>query len=383
MNTTQPVPPRGVLKELILQVSPFCNLNCAYCYLPNRQSKERMAIETVRNTFRQLMTSGLIGESLGVEFHAGEPTAVPRAYYEELLAAIHAELGGRVALEFNTQSNGTLLDQGWCDFLRHHGIGIGISVDGPAWLHDRKRRRWNGRGTHAATMRGIRLLQENDLPFGVISVLSEESLDHADAIFDFYRDNDLRCVAWNPEEIEGVHQGEGIDPARMEHKFRAFVAHFHERMCRDSFPIVVREIDTMRRMILRGRGEPLADAEPWGLISVAANGDYISFSPELLGVRSEHYADFVLGNMNRDDLRAVMAGDEFRHIANDVAAGISLCRATCPYFRLCGGGSPSNKFGEHASLAVAETLHCRLRKQAVADVVLAYLETSAGLRAVI
>ena len=59
------------------------------------------------------------------------------------------------------------------------------------------------RGTHADTMRGIQALREEGLPFSVISVLTRESLRHADALVDFYLENGIQEVGFNMEETEG------------------------------------------------------------------------------------------------------------------------------------------------------------------------------------
>jgi uncharacterized protein len=62
-----------------------------------------------------------------------------------------------------------------------------------------------------------------------------------------------------------------------------------------------------------------------------------------------------------------------------MSAGIELCRSSCDYFQLCGGGAGSNKYWEHGTFACAETQACRYRIKLVADVVLAGLERSLGL----
>lgn len=61
------------------------------------------------------------------------------------------------------QSNGTLLSQAWCDFIKRHDIRIGLSIDGPAYLHDTHRKSRRGKGMHAAAMRGLQLLKDNGI----------------------------------------------------------------------------------------------------------------------------------------------------------------------------------------------------------------------------
>jgi uncharacterized protein len=78
----------------------------------------------------------------------------------------------------------------------------------------------------------------------------------------------------------------------------------------------------------------------------------------------------------RDDLDAVKSTTKLQRIQADIDEGIARCRESCSYFAVCGGGSPSNKYFENLSFASTETMHCRLSKQVLADVVLESFETA-------
>ena len=112
------------------------------------------------------------------------------------------------------------------------------------------------------------------------------------------------------------------------------------------------------------------ETTPFAIISVDWQGNLSTFSPELLGLRSDRYGDFVLGNVATDSLAAVAASPRLAAIHHDIAAGVERCRETCPYFRFCGGGAPVNKLCETGSFTATETLFCRLNRQALLDVVL-------------
>ena len=54
------------------------------------------------------------------------------------------------------QTNGTLLNDEWCEFLAEHDFLVGISIDGPRRVHDAYRVDKRGRPTFDRVMRGVR-----------------------------------------------------------------------------------------------------------------------------------------------------------------------------------------------------------------------------------
>lgn len=84
--------PQGALELLILQPSSFCNLDCAYCYLPDRANRSRMSMATLAATLHKLARSPLPGRQLSIVWHAGEPMAVPIDWYETAFALVREHL---------------------------------------------------------------------------------------------------------------------------------------------------------------------------------------------------------------------------------------------------------------------------------------------------
>ena len=61
-----------VIELLVIQPTPFCNINCSYCYLPNRHSKAVVSLETLSNLFSEVFASGWVQDLLSVVWHAGD-----------------------------------------------------------------------------------------------------------------------------------------------------------------------------------------------------------------------------------------------------------------------------------------------------------------------
>src|SRR5207253_80463 len=109
------------------------------------------------------------------------------SYFEDALM-----LGERMNLSFNrsftytVQTNATLINDEWIRLFKRHGVVVGVSIDGPAFIHDHHRRDGHGTGTHGKVMAGVAKLRDARIPFSVIAVLTDFSLDHPDAMFDFF-----------------------------------------------------------------------------------------------------------------------------------------------------------------------------------------------------
>src|SRR5271157_4331855 len=86
----------GPLDLLVLQPTPFCNIDCSYCYLPSRQSRERMSPAVLAAVFDRVFDSGLATRRFTVVWHAGEPLVLPVAYYERALEIVDARNRDRI-----------------------------------------------------------------------------------------------------------------------------------------------------------------------------------------------------------------------------------------------------------------------------------------------
>jgi uncharacterized protein len=303
---------------------------------------------------------------------------VPLDFYKDAVALLQKHNRAGVPVHHTFQTNATLLDAAWCDFIRRHDVHVGVSVDGPAFLHDRHRHTRQGKGTLDRVLQGIHLLHDNGIPFYVITVVTADALNHPDELFDFYQEHRIDQVAFNIEEIEGPHQASSLSGREMSERFRRFFARFLDLALSAQPPIVVREFETSVGAIRGVRYEPGArtqENKPWAIVNVDCDGNFSTYSPELLGIPAKQYGSFTLGNVAHDRLEDVCRTERYLTQEADVGAGVEMCRQTCPYFAFCGGGPPANKFFENGTFASTETLLCRLHKKVCIDVSLARLES--------
>lgn len=373
--------PRIKTQLLILQPTPFCNIACDYCYLPNRNSSARMSMATVRQAAERLRDDGLAGAELTVVWHAGEPLVMPIAFYDEAIATVRDVFGASCKVSHSIQTNATLIDDAWCELFKRHAIRIGVSVDGPADLHDKHRRTRSGRGTHERVLRGMACLRDHDIGFHAIAVVTAGTFEQTDAFYDFFVEQGISELGCNFDEAEGLHAASSMASQEVNHDL--FLARLIARSSGPASGLSIRELAIAERLIAQPlpsytwRGQPFplnAQTLPFALISVAHDGDFSCFSPELLGQPSAAFDNFTFGNVATGGYLERAQGARFTSVWNAIMRGTSNCQQSCSHFSFCGGGAPSNKFYENGDLDSGETLYCRTMYKRPFDAVLAHLE---------
>jgi uncharacterized protein len=370
----------GSLQLLVLQPSPFCNLDCDYCYLPHRDDRRRMPLDLLERLIEQVLSSGLVGDTLSIVWHAGEPMAVPRSWYEAAFELVARQAGARQVVH-HFQTNAVLVDKDWCTFFLRHRVRVGVSVDGPQALHDLHRRGRDGRGTHARVMQGIARLRAAAIPFHAIAVLTREGLDQADAIFDFFAHLGAFEVGFNVEEVEDGHGTSSLQTPEAAPAVRRFWQRVLARLETEPAGLRVREVQGVLAALRDlGFGQRMGNAQNQAghILNVGHDGRFCFWSPELLGSVHPQRGELQLGRLGGvQDVDWTTLGRQvaLRAWQAEIDQGVSRCRAECAYFRLCLGGAPANKLAELGTMAGSETMACRLGLQAVADVVLHALDT--------
>jgi uncharacterized protein len=360
------------VETVVVQPTPFCNINCRYCYLPDRNVTTVIEQSTVAALFSKLFDTNWVGPSLSVIWHAGEPLVVPISFYERAFVAIEALRPADVRIQHSFQTNGMLITPAWCEFFKEWQVNVGVSIDGPKHLHDAQRVTRSGRGTFDRSIAGVRRLREHGVPFHVISVLSGKALESPRELLEFYRSEGIDHICFNVEETEGEHVSELFKAGDVQRRYKAFLGEFW-RLSRQAGDMrFLREIDGMLPRVMRPEGTHMRNAqvEPFGMLNVDCRGNVSTFSPELLGLKNSDYADFIIGNVKTDSFEDMRRSRALETMKRDIEAGIEACRTECEYFSVCGGGAPVNKLAENKSFRSGRTSFCSLTQIVPIDLIL-------------
>jgi uncharacterized protein len=368
---------------LVLQATPFCNIDCKYCYLLNRSKKDRMSTETLHKIFSNLFGSGLVSEELIVVWHMGEPLAVPIEFYVNAIEKIEELNRLGIKVSHCVQTNGMFIDDSWCKFFQDYDVQVGVSIDGPQSIHDQNRVTRSGVGTYAEVIRGIRCLKRHNIKFSVITVLTAHSLEKVEELYEFYVSEGIESLAFNIEEIEGANRTSSLGGAKEQVSYRDFMRRFWNLNAKHKKIPYIREFnDMLDKIVAASEYSDVYNAlvDPLAIMVVDYKGDFSTFCPEFLGMANPNYGDFVIGNLCTQDLRDALRSDVYDRLSRDVEESTNICKQSCEYFLVCGGGSPVNKLCENGSLAIAETMYCRLSTKVVADLAVEIWDAAAAER---
>ncbi len=372
-----------MLDLLVIQPTPFCNINCSYCYLPDRGNKARISLETIRQIIQRLKQDNIVESEITVVFHAGEPLVLAASFYREIFKEFDTAFkDSAVHIRYAIQTNGMLINEDWCKLIREYSINIGISIDGPQFLNDKKRIGRNGRGTFDKTMQGIALLKKFEIPYHAIAVITEESLEYALEIFEFFYQNGFYSLGLNIEEQEGINISAAVLASTSENRVKAFYEQMFDLFLKSDRHLSIREFQSSLNSILRNPETiditqlkiDSHQTDPLGIISVDYLGNYSTYSPELLGQPCIEYDNFILGNVSESGFARPSNTKLLDRMNKEVNDGIAKCKSECSYFPVCGGGAPANKFYENKSFASTQTQYCKYHIQMPVDLVLTYLE---------
>jgi uncharacterized protein len=183
---------------------PACNLRCSYCFYLEKQAmfgpdeRFRMSDKVLEAYIRGNCKANRDNPA-GILFswQGGEPTLMGPDFFKKAVELQKKYAAGRQFTN-SLQTNGTLLDDDWCAFLAKNKFLVGLSLDGPAFLHDKYRIDARGRPTHDSVMRGLGLLKKHGVEYNILSCVNRETAKHPLDVYHFLKENDIQFIQFIP-----------------------------------------------------------------------------------------------------------------------------------------------------------------------------------------
>ena len=186
---------------MIKPAGSLCNLDCRYCYYLDKADiyggvEPRMSLQMLETCVREYIQANDVPE-VTFNWHGGEPLVMGLDFYRKAVA-LEQKYAGDKTIRNTIQTNGTLIDQNWASFFRDNGFLVGISIDGPADLHDRYRRDKGGAPTFDKVLRGISLLYRNNVEFNTMTTVNKTSEGRGLEVYSFLKSIGSRYMQFMP-----------------------------------------------------------------------------------------------------------------------------------------------------------------------------------------
>jgi uncharacterized protein len=332
---------------IVLKVAALCNLNCSYCYVYNHQDttfRERprfISTEVFDATLARIEAycTRRPGQRMTIAFHGGEPTLIGPARFDALAARARQKLGRRLK-GLSLQTNGTLIDAEWTRVLSRHHVNVGVSIDGPAAVHDAVRVDHAGRGSHRAVVAGLRLLQQAGLDPSVICVIDPGRSGLA--VYRHFRRLGIERMNFLLPDVSHdskalFYGGRGATPVA-DYLLPVFDAWYEE----DDPDVEVRIFRGLIRMLLGGEGETDAFGNlKTGYLVVETDGSIETLDAMRVCAHGLNRSGLTVLEHGFDDLQAGLP-----IVYQAVHTGFPLCATcqVCPERDICGGGYVPHRY---------------------------------------
>lgn len=199
---THPLTPLHGIHVVAKPIGPVCNLNCEYCFyleklaLFSSGSQYRMS-DAVLSAFIANYISSQPTPVVDFVWQGGEPTLLGIDFFRRVIELQKFYAGGKT-INNALQTNGTLLTDEWCAFLREHNFMVGLSLDGPREIHDRYRRDPRGGGSFDAVMRGLQRLQKHGVEYNVMASVARETAAKPLEVYRFFKEAGVDFIQFTP-----------------------------------------------------------------------------------------------------------------------------------------------------------------------------------------
>lgn len=332
------------LTSFIFKVATRCNLDCSYCYEYNmgddswKRQPHFASLEMVKvlatKVKEHASEHGL--RSVAFSFHGGEPLLAGADFFKRTSSIIRDALGGEIKSSFGVQTNGTLITEEVIEVFSQEGIYIGLSLDGPKAINDRRRVYSNGRGSFDDVMRGVNLLSTpggKKVFRGILCVIDRES-DPLE-VFDYF-------ATLNPPSIDFLlphgnwsHRPSGKEEAESTTYADWLIPIFDSWFDGRHSEIEIRTFEEIIEYRLGGKGHlETLGLSPVSLVCIAADGSIEGVDT----LKSVFPGAHQLGlNIYRNSFNDVLRHNMVRARQIGLEALCEKC-VRCSLVKTCGGG---------------------------------------------
>ncbi len=187
---------------MIKPASSLCNLSCEYCFYRDvSEHREHLGFGIMQKDVAEILIRKALdyaqGESITFAFQGGEPTLAGLDFFRFFTETVNRLNTKKSRIYYGMQTNGTVIDGEWADFLRENEFLVGLSLDGD-FDGNKFRKRPDGQNAFYKILSTAELLKRRNVEFNILTVLTGFCADNGEKIYKYFRSKGFRYLQFIP-----------------------------------------------------------------------------------------------------------------------------------------------------------------------------------------
>jgi len=320
---------------------PVCNLDCEYCYYLKKtelypETKNfKMTEETLEEYIKQYINSQP-GPVINFVWQGGEPTLRGLDFFKKALELQQKYAPDGWKIENSIQTNSVLIDEQWAEFLKENNFLVGVSLDGPAELHNRYRKDKKGKDTHQKVMAGIKKLKEYGVTYNILAVVNDVNAKKPKEVYQFFKKIEVDFIQFIPI-VEQNKKGEIISRSVNSKEYGKFLIGVFNEWLNDLGDIYV-QIFEEAVSAWAGFGANLCVFSP-----ECGKGPVMEYNGDLYSCDHFVESEYKLGNIKNKSILAMMNSNHQQKFGRAKKDNLNSKCLGCDYLFFCNGGCSKNR----------------------------------------
>lgn len=338
-------------------VGAVCNLACKYCYYlektnlyKDNKSKYVMSDSLLEKFIKEYINSQTMPQVL-FTWHGGETLMRPLSFYQKVIELQKKYANGRT-IDNCIQTNGTLLNDEWCEFFHNNHWLVGVSIDGPQDFHDEYRKNKQGKPSFVKVMQGIKLLKKHQVEWNAMAVVNDYNADYPLEFYHFFKDLECHYIQFTPI-VERIHlNSDGRYLANVLQKeekladFSVTPEQWGNFLCTLFDEWVKNDVVKYFIQIFDATLANWMGTQP-GVCTMAptcGHAGVMEFNGDVYACDHFVFPEFKLGNIYEKSLIEMMYGDKQSRFGLQKRDALPAQCKACKYLFACNGECPKNRF---------------------------------------
>lgn len=187
---------------MIKPASSLCNLSCEYCFYRDvSEHREHLGFGIMEKETAEILIKKALayadGESVAFAFQGGEPTLAGLDFFKYFVETVKKFNEKHSPVFYGMQTNGTVIDREWAEFLHKNSFLVGLSLDGD-YEGNKFRKKPSGQNSFYKIVSCAELLKKHKVDFNILTVLTGFCAENGERIYKYFRGKGFRYLQFIP-----------------------------------------------------------------------------------------------------------------------------------------------------------------------------------------